>query len=321
VARHLWRERVPSLYRIHERPDPRRLEEFDTVAQAFGYRLPKPYASIEPAAFQAMIDMAQGQPEERFLARQMLRSMKQARYSERREIHFGLASRCYTHFTSPIRRYPDLVVHRLLKRQLGGAALSAGDKKTLAEFLPEAAARSSQMERNADAAENELVEWKKMAFMAERLGEEFEGFIISVHPFGFFVELREFFVDGLVAVESLHDDHYRFVERKQLLRGEARGRVFRLGETVRVRVDRVNHFLLQLDFSLVEPRRGAGKVAAPGRARRRSAVKTGSRTAGGRTRRGRGARAGAARAGAAGSAAARGKKGKARAARRGRKAK
>jgi ribonuclease R len=316
VARHLWRARIPSLYRIHERPDPRRLEEFDTVAHAFGYRLPKPYTSIEPAAFQAMIDMAQGQPEERFLARQMLRSMKQARYSERREIHFGLASRCYTHFTSPIRRYPDLVVHRLLKKQLSGDALSGTDKKTLSEFLPEAAVRSSQMERNADAAENELVEWKKMAFMAERLGEEFDGFIVAVHPFGFFVELREFFVDGLVAVEALHDDHYRFVERKQLLQGEARGRVFRLGGGVRVRVDRVNHFLLQLDFSLVEPRLGTGKVAAPGRVRRSAVVKTGGRAAGGRTRRGKGAGTGAARGGAK-----RGAKGKARSARRGRRAK
>ena len=316
VARHLWRARVPSLYRIHERPDPRRLEEFDRVAQAFGYRLPKPYASIEPAAFQAMIEMAQGQPEERFLARQMLRSMKQARYSEQRDIHFGLASRCYTHFTSPIRRYPDLVVHRLLKKQLSGEGLTGADEKALADFLPEAAARSSQMERNADAAENELIEWKKMAFMAERLGEEFDGFIVAVHPFGFFVELREYFVDGLVAVESLHDDHYRFVERKQLLQGEARGRVFRLGERVRVRVDRVNHFLLQLDFSLVEPRLGAGRAAAPGRARRSAARSAAVGAAGGERRRGKAGRAAAARTGPT-----RGAQGKARSGRRGRRAK
>lgn len=335
VARHLWRAHIPSLYRIHERPDPRRLEEFDTVAQAFGYRLQKPYTRIEPAAFQAMIDMAQGQPEERFLARQMLRSMKQARYSERRDIHFGLASRYYTHFTSPIRRYPDLVVHRLLKRQLSGEALPGADKKALADFLPAAAAHSSQTERNADAAENELVEWKKMAFMADRLGEEFDGFIVSVHQFGFFVELREYFVDGLVSVESLHDDHYRFIERKQLLQGEARGRVFKLGDPVRVRVDRVNHFLLQLDFSLIEPNLGEGRVAAPGRVRRKAVVKSGvrsgARMAGQRSRSGEKARAGgkraaprstgAKRAGAKRTGAKRSAKGKTGAPRRGRRGK
>jgi ribonuclease R len=311
VARHLWRARIPSLYRIHERPDPKKLEEFDTVAQAFGYRLPKPFSSIEPAAFQAIIDMAQGQPEEPFLARLMLRSMKQARYSERREIHFGLASRSYTHFTSPIRRYPDLVVHRLLKTQLSGEPLSGAEKKALSEFLPEAAVRSSQMERNADAAENELIDWKKMAFMAERLGEEFDGFIVSVHAFGFFVELREYFVDGLVAVESLHDDRYRFVERKQLLQGEGRGRVFRLGDKVRVRVDRVNHFMLQLDFSLVEPCLGSGKADAASLPRSSGGRAATRRGTGGRSPGGKGRRVGAAR----------GKRGSARPTRRGRRAK
>ena len=194
----------------------------------------------------------------------MLRSMKQAKYSEKRDIHFGLASRCYTHFTSPIRRYPDLVVHRLLKRRLSGKAMSEAELRDLEEYLPEAAQRSSRMERNADAAEYELVDRKKMAFMAGRLGEEFDGIIVSIHQFGLFVELGEFFVDGLVHVESLHDDHYRFVEKRQILQGERLGRVFRLGDPVRVRLDRVNHFHLQLDFSLIKPNLGGPRARPPG---------------------------------------------------------
>jgi ribonuclease R len=267
VAAHLWRARAPSLYRIHERPDPKKLEEFDTVAQAFGYRLPRPYTSIEPAAFQAIVEMAKGKPEERFLSRLMLRSMKQARYSESRDIHFGLATSCYTHFTSPIRRYPDLVVHRLLRRSLAARPLTERERRDLEGFLPEAARRSSRMERNADAAENELIEWKKTAFMAERLGEEFDGFIVSVHPFGFFAELQEYYIDGLVRIDALRDDRYRFIEKKQILKGDRHGRVFKLGDRVRVRVDRVDQFLLRLDFSLVSGGAARGQAGAHRRRR------------------------------------------------------
>ncbi|HZN55780.1 MAG TPA: ribonuclease R, partial [Candidatus Polarisedimenticolaceae bacterium] len=305
VARHLWKARVPSLYRVHERPDPRRLEEFDGVAQAFGYSLPRPFTSIEPGAFQAILERAKGRPEERFLARLMLRSMKQARYSEKRDIHFGLASSCYTHFTSPIRRYPDLVVHRLVKRMLKGGPLEPKERGDLESFLPEAAARSSIRERSADAAENELVERKKMAFMAERLGEEFEGFVCGVEPFGAFVELREFFVEGLVPIQSLPDDRYRYDERRRVLRGERSGRVIALGDPARVRIDRVDAFRLEIDFSLIESRRGprpagpvrrpevpaprgatAGPRAVPHGRRRRAEGRAGRR-GGGRPRRGR----------------------------------
>ena len=253
VARHLFEARLPSMYRIHERPDPKKLEDFDRVARAFGYRLPRPYSSIEPSAFQELVKAVSGRPEERFLSRLMLRSMKQARYSEAREIHFGLASSCYTHFTSPIRRYPDLIVHRVLQRVIDGEKLSDRERSMMEGFLPEAALRCSQRERTADAAENELIAWKKIGFMSERVGEEFDGFILSIHPYGFFVELTGFFIDGLVPVEALGDDDYRFLERQQILRGERHKRVFRLGEKVRVRVDRVNHFMLQVDFSLVDP--------------------------------------------------------------------
>jgi len=270
VATHLFRAKVPSIYRIHERPDPKKLEEFDSVAQAFGYRLARPFTSIEPRAFQEIIEMAQGRPEERFLARLMLRSMKQARYSHQRDMHFGLAANCYTHFTSPIRRYPDLIVHRILRRARSEKPLTAAERRDLEGFLPEAALHSSRAERTADQAEWELVEWKKMAFMAGKVGEEFDGFILSVHPSGFFVELREFFIDGLVKIESLPGDRYRFHEKKQILKGERHGRVFKLGDRVRVRVDRVDQFKLRVEFSMVEEATAArsatsGRAAASGR--------------------------------------------------------
>ncbi len=265
VASHLWRGRVPSLYRIHEKPDPKKLEDFDRVSQAFGYRLPRPFTAISPGAFQELLDMAKGSPEERFLSRLMLRSLKQARYSEKRDIHFGLAASCYTHFTSPIRRYPDLIVHRMLKRILMGRPIAESDRQGLGQALPETALHSSRMERNADAAENELVEWKKMAFMADRLGEEFDGLIISVHPFGVIVELLEYYIDGLVPIDVLQDDHYRFVEKKQILKGDRHGRVFKLGDRIRVRVDRVNLVQLKLEFSLAEARASARGRPASGR--------------------------------------------------------
>ncbi len=257
VARHLFDARVPSLYRVHERPDPRKLEEFDATAQAFGYHLPRPFTSIEPRVLQALLERARGRPEERFLSTQMLRSMKQARYSETRDIHFGLASACYTHFTSPIRRYPDLVVHRLVKRLLRGRPMAERERGALEEFLPEAAARSSFRERAADAAENELIERKKIAFMAARLGEEFEGFIGAVEPSGLTIELRELFVEGTVPIESLTDDRYQYVERRRILQGERRGRVLALGDPVRVRLEKVDAARLEIELALLEARAGS----------------------------------------------------------------
>jgi ribonuclease R len=272
VATALWKARVPSVYRIHEKPDPRRLEEFDTVAQAFGYRLPRPFTAVDQHAFQEILDMAKGRPEERFLSRRMLQSMKQARYSEKRDIHFGLATSCYTHFTSPIRRYPDLIVHRILRRVRAGTPLDPRERGRLEGFLPEAALHSSRMERNADAAENELVAWKKAAFMAERVGEEFDGLIVAVQPYGFLVELLKYYIDGLVPIDALHDDRYRFLEKKQILKGDRHGRVFKLGDRVRVRVDRVDQLLLQLEFSLAggeEEGAGRGGRRRPGGRRER----------------------------------------------------
>ena len=265
VARHLFRARIPSMYRVHERPDPRRLEDFNAVAHAFGYSLPRPFTSIEPRAFQALLEKAQGRPEERFLSRLMLRSMKQARYSEKRDIHFGLASTCYTHFTSPIRRFPDLVVHRLVKRLLRGTPIQAKERAGLEAFMPEAAARSSVRERTADAAENELIQRKKMVFMGQKVGEDFDGFICGVEAFGIVVELRDLFVDGLVAIEELPGDRFHFIERQRILKGDRHGQILALGDPVRVRLSRVNSARMEIEFALLEHRPGprpAGIVAA-----------------------------------------------------------
>lgn len=283
VATHLWKARLPSMYRVHERPDPRRLEDFDRVAQAFGYHLPRPFTAIEPRAFQMLLEKARGRPEERFLSRLMLRSMKQARYSDKKDIHFGLASSCYTHFTSPIRRYPDLVVHRLVKRLLRGSPLQARERGDLETFMPEAAARSSVRERTADAAENELIERKKMVFMAEKIGEEYDGFICGVESFGLFVELREFFVEGLIAIEALAGDRFRFDERRRIIQGDRTGQVFALGDPVRVRLAGVNAARMEIVFALLEHRAGP-RPAGPIAARKDLGDTKGERRAGARRR-------------------------------------
>lgn len=255
VAGHLFALRIPSLYRIHERPDPRKIGQLNELLAAFGYRLPEPYEAVEPSHFQEILDRLDGKPESRFLSRAMLRSMKLARYSAEKGIHFGLGASTYTHFTSPIRRYPDLVVHRILRGVMASGRPEEERIEALRRELPEIAARSSRTERTADDAEWEVVEWKKLAYMAERVGEVFEGFIASVVPFGFFVEISDLFVEGLVHISTLPQDRYQFVERKQILKGERSGAVYRIGAPFRVRVDRVNEPQRRVDFSPAEGER------------------------------------------------------------------
>ncbi len=250
VAGYLFTRKAPSLYRVHERPDPRRIGELNELLSAFSVRLPEPYEALQPAHFEEVLDKLEGKPEFRFLSRAMLRSMRLARYSEEKGLHFGLGTSTYTHFTSPIRRYPDLVVHRILKAVLRGP-LPEEQVQRLRETLPGIAASSSRSERVADEAEREVVEWKKLAYMAERIGEEFDGFIASVTPFGFFVELTDLFVEGLVHLSTLPRDRYHFVERRHILRGERTATVFRIGAPVRVRLDRVDQPQRRVDFSLV----------------------------------------------------------------------
>jgi ribonuclease R len=337
VATYLENTHIASLYRIHEKPDPKRVLDFETVAATFGYSLgvgalrvqrftPKAdrrdrYGTgqkartielpedvpVTPRMYQKLTEKIAGKPEERILSYLMLRSLKQARYSEENEGHFALAVGTYTHFTSPIRRYPDLIVHRILKAVLdenpermdgtvpvGGGELTAEQKElkspwteaaekrgsrktrehrdehtTLGGPIPETVLRdvaqqSSQTERRADEAERELLEWKKVKFMEDRVGEDFDGMIVSITKFGMFVELNELFIEGLIPLNSLTDDHYLFHENTRQIIGPRTRRTFSMGDRVRVILDRVDDMQKRIQFALFEER------PAPRKGRRRA---------------------------------------------------
>lgn len=286
VASHFHRLGVPAMYRIHEEPEVQRVIEFAQLAATYGYRFP--LNEVSSKSYQQLSKQIEGKPEERVLAYAMLRSLQRARYSAQNLGHFGLAAPIYTHFTSPIRRYPDLIVHRVLRALLQqgdkystgsvsdlpfhkarvaeaqGATASRSVPKNVPKPIPFGelelmAEESSERERAADAAENEIDEWRKAVFMAERVGEEFDGMISNVRDFGFYVELDEFFIEGLVPVSSLIDDYYNFDERTHSLLGRSGRRKFRLGDRVRVKVDRVNVDRHLVDFSVAQtaqPRTG-----------------------------------------------------------------
>lgn len=245
VAEYLEDQRLGVLYRIHERPDPVKVEEFLDIASKFGHALERDREGHYPSrSFQKLTERLNGKPEAKFLSYLMLRSFKLARYSSTNEGHFGLAARSYAHFTSPIRRYPDLTIHRTLKFALNGA--SSPEAEELFSRLPEIADQSSQRERKAVDAERAIMRWLMAKFMAERLGEEYDGFVIGVERNGFYVELLDHFVEGFVPVETIWDDFYTFNQRHHCLIGENSGKVYRIGDQVRVRVDKVNperHFI------------------------------------------------------------------------------
>jgi ribonuclease R len=317
VATWIESNAIPGIYRIHERPDPKRIVDFEETASGFGYSLglstlpvkrmtmkadrrdarhsgrgrqqAKTHEVAEsipvtPQMYQRLTAKIAGKPEERILSYLMLRSLKQARYSERNEGHFALASPCYTHFTSPIRRYPDLIVHRLIRELIragvdthGGAILSSDPQPwkpgaTLAtaavrrpaaytsEPIPEPelaaiATESSQAERRADDAERELMEWKKMRFMEDRVGEEFSGIILSCTKYGFFVELDDLFIEGLVPITSLagwgSDERFVFRDTDKQIVSTRSGRAYKMGQRVHVLLDRIDRQQRRLQFALV----------------------------------------------------------------------
>ena len=251
VASYLDAQAAPSLYRIHEEPDILKVSKFEDFISGFGYSLGAPLTALRPRHFQKLIEKIHGKPEEKPIAFLMLRTMQKARYAPENLGHFGLAASSYTHFTSPIRRYPDLVVHRAL-RAARHASLNAEAREELVEELPETARHTSEMERRADDAERELLQWKKVKFMADKVGDEFEGYVTGVAAFGLFIELVEHFVEGLVHVSTMADDYYRFVESAHMLRGENTQKAYRLGDKVRVQVVRVNMDVRQIDLGLVE---------------------------------------------------------------------
>jgi ribonuclease R len=293
VASHLERAGMPALYRIHEVPDALKVEEFDAFVRALGFALDAPPGAVKPKHFQALVEKIKGSPVERPIAFLMLRTMQKARYDSVNMGHFGLAAASYTHFTSPIRRYPDLVVHRLL-RELRQAQVTEERREALEVTLPETGRHTSERERRADEAERELVQWKKVRFMADKVGDVFDGYITGVTHFGLFVELVEHYVEGLVHVSTLGDDYFRFTEGSHVLVGERTRKAYRLGDHVRVQIVRVDLERRMIDLAVeqVLEATGAGqpgarqgvrarpKAGAPsGPARRQSRSRGGERKA------------------------------------------
>jgi ribonuclease R len=251
VASFTEEQAAPSLYRVHEEPDILKVEKFEEFVSGFGYSLGVPLTAIRPRHFQKLLERIHGKPEEKPIALLMLRTMQKARYASENLGHFGLAAPSYTHFTSPIRRYPDLVVHRAL-RALRHGGLSDEARDDWAQDLPEIARHTSEMERRADDAERELLQWKKVRFMADKVGDEFEGYVTGVAAFGLFVQLIEHYVEGMVHVSTMADDYYRFIDGAHMLRGENTQKIYRLGDKVKVQVVRVNMDVRQIDLGLVE---------------------------------------------------------------------
>jgi len=251
VAQFLAQGGSPALHRVHEPPDEKKVEEFKEFVAHLGYRF-SPKGKLQPKAFQRLLEQVRGKPEEKSVNYLLLRSMKQARYSEKSPGHFALASAHYLHFTSPIRRYPDLIVHRILKEVLRYGKMTEKRLQRWENRLPEIAEHSSQRERVAMEAEREIVDRKKVQFMRDKVGQEFNGYISGVLPFGFFVELEDFFIEGLVHLTRLPEDRYQFLEMKHTLIGERSKKAFRLGDRVRVRVDAANLERRQIDFSLLQ---------------------------------------------------------------------
>ena len=250
VAERFSLNRVPFLYRVHEEPDKDRLESLAQFLGAFGYRLPLHAPPFHPRMLQAVLERVQGRPEEHLVSAVTLRSLRRARYSAEGMGHFGLAAVYYTHFTSPIRRYPDLQIHRIIGESLDGV-FDARRRAHYEALLPEVADHSTQRERRAEEAERDSVDMKKTEYMAAHVGEEFAGMVSGVTPFGLFVELENT-CEGLVHVSSFLDDYYQYQESQYALVGERTGRMFRLADRLRVRVMRVDPARNQVELALTD---------------------------------------------------------------------
>lgn len=265
VAEHFHWLKVPFLYRIHEDPDPEKLQNFMAFAANFGYHVKGRGNSVHPRALQDLLEQIQGTKEQTVISTMMLRSMKQAKYDAESTGHFGLAAEYYSHFTSPIRRYPDLVIHRVMREVIeNGGALSQKRHDYLAGRMPDIAQQSSERERVAVEAERDTEQLKKAEYMLDKVGEEFEAMISSVTSFGMFIELDNT-VEGLIRLSAMSDDYYNFDEAHMTLIGERTSRVFRIGDEVKIRVAKVNMDDHTIDFELVDMKpRAAGEHRSGG---------------------------------------------------------
>jgi ribonuclease R len=253
VADFLTEKEIPLLYRIHEEPELEKMLELQEFTAPLGYGFSGGAEKSLPRALQELLAATAAAPEGRAIHQLVLRSMKQARYAAENVGHFGLAASRYCHFTSPIRRYPDLVVHRVLCQVLESAAGIAPRQRQAwqTEFLPLGEALS-KLERRATDAEREMVNLYKCRFMADKIGEEFDGIVSGVQSYGLFVELDQWFVEGLVAIATLTDDFYEFDPLHQTLTGQRRRKIWRVGEPLRVKLLRVNPDWREIDFAPVD---------------------------------------------------------------------
>lgn len=249
VASHFFWQEIPFVYRTHENPDTEKIHKLSTFINNFGYSLHIGADEVHPKELQKLLEKIEGTDEEALISRLTLRSMKQARYTTACTGHFGLAANYYCHFTSPIRRYPDLQIHRIIKETLRGR-MNAKRIEHYESILDEVAKQSSQMERRADEAERETIKLKKCEYMVKHVGEEFEGVISGVTEWGFFVELPNT-VEGLVRVTELKDDFYQFYEDTYELVGEATNKRYKLGQKVKVVVESTDKLMRTIDFALV----------------------------------------------------------------------
>lgn len=257
VAEHFNKMEVPFIYRVHEQPKSDRLTQFFEFITNFGILVRGTGEDVSPSTLQEIHEKVKGLPEQTVVSTMMLRSMQQARYEDVNLGHFGLSADYYTHFTSPIRRYPDLVVHRLIRKYLIEDSMSGKELRKWEDKLPEIAEHTSNRERRAIEAERDTDELKKAEFMLQHIGEEFEGIVSSVANFGMFVELPNI-VEGMVHVSSMTDDYYQFAEGQMAMIGERTGNVFRIGDTVKIKVVNVDVDQRMIDFQIVgmpEPRR------------------------------------------------------------------
>ena len=250
VAQEYCTEEIPFVYRTHDNPDPEKVESLLTLLHNQGVKIQKAKEEITPKEIQQIIESIEGLPNEAMISRLVLRSMKQAKYTTECSGHFGLAAKYYCHFTSPIRRYPDLQIHRIIKDNLRGRLMREGRTEHYEEILDEVARQSSVCERRADEAERESDKLKKAEYMSYHLGEEFEGIISGVTGWGLYVELPNT-VEGLVHVNTLRDDYYVFDQETYELRGEMTKKVYKLGDKVRIRVADADKMLKTVDFELV----------------------------------------------------------------------